>query len=50
MVKGSEQAMWVQELEAPRTSRQSAYDGGTVVSSKHRPPLPPAKYPGTHFC
>ena len=27
----------------------SAYDGGKVVSSKHRSPLPPADIPGTHF-
>jgi hypothetical protein len=30
--------------------RQSAYEGGKVVSPTHRPPLPPGKIPGTHFC
>jgi len=28
----------------------TAQDGGNVVSLKHRPPLHPAKVPGTHFC
>jgi len=31
-------------------SRQSAHEGGKVVSPKHRPPLPPGNNPGTHFC
>jgi len=28
----------------------TAQDGGKVVSLTHRPPLPPGKAPGTHFC
>jgi len=28
----------------------TAHDGGKVVSPTHRPPLPPGKFPGTHFC
>ena len=28
----------------------TAQDGGKVVSSTHRPPLPPGNTPGTHFC
>ena len=32
----------VQEFEAPRISRQSAHERGTVVSPTHRPPLPPS--------
>ena len=28
----------------------TAQDGGKDVSPKHRPPLPPGKAPGTHFC
>ena len=28
----------------------TAQDGGKVVSLTHRPPLPPGKTPGTHFC
>jgi len=31
-------------------SRQSAHEGGKVVSPIHRPPLPPRNIPGTHFC
>jgi len=28
----------------------TAQDGSKVVSLTHRPPLPPGKAPGTHFC
>jgi hypothetical protein len=28
----------------------TAQGGGKVVSLMHRPHLPPANYPGTHFC
>ena len=31
-------------------SRQSAHEGGKVVSPTHRPPLLPGNIPGTHFC
>jgi len=31
-------------------SRQSAHEGGKVVSLTHRPPLPPGNISGTHFC
>jgi len=30
--------------------RQSAYEGGKVVSPTHRPPLPTGNIAGTHFC
>ena len=33
-----------QEAEASRMSRQSAHEGGKVVSPTHRPPLPPREY------
>jgi hypothetical protein len=33
-----------------KVSRQSAHEGGNVVSPTHRPPLPPGNIPGTHFC
>ena len=39
-----------QEVEAPRISRQSALEGGKVVSNRHWPSLPPGRIPGTHFC
>jgi hypothetical protein len=38
------------EVEASRISRQSAHEGGKVVSLTHRPPLPPEHIPGIHFC
>jgi len=31
-------------------SRQSAHECGKVVSTTHRPHLPPGNIPGTHFC
>jgi len=31
-------------------SRQSAHEGGKIVSPMHRPPLPPGNIPGIHFC
>jgi hypothetical protein len=35
----------LQEIEAPRISEQSAYEGGTVVNSRYWPPLPQRRYP-----
>ena len=35
------QAWTGQEFEAARISRHLAHEGGKVVSSMHRPPLPP---------
>ena len=34
----------------PQISRQSANEGGKVVSLTHRPPLPIGNIPGTHCC
>ena len=31
-------------------SWQSAHEGGKVVSTTHRQPLPPGNIPGAHFC
>jgi hypothetical protein len=45
-----ENPLGLQEVEAPRISRQSAHEGGKVVSPTHRPSLPPEKIPCTHFC
>ena len=39
----------LQDLEAPRISRQSAPEGGKVVSPTYRPPLPPREDPGYSF-
>jgi len=51
-------AVPLQVWSAPEGSRKlsfpdfmtTAQDGGKVVSLMHRPPLPPANTPGTHFC
>ena len=47
---GLESLLGLQEFEAPRISRQSAHEGGKVVSSTHRPPLLPRGYSGDLFC
>jgi hypothetical protein len=39
----------VMEVEAPRISGQLAYEGGKVVSPKHRPPLLLRKCPWYSF-
>ena len=49
-ITGLDRLLGLQEFEAPRISRPSTYEGGKVVSPKHRPPLPPGDIPGTHFC
>ena len=38
-----------QEVEASRMYKQSAHEGGKVVSPTHRPPLPIRKYPWYSF-
>ena len=40
----------LQEVGAPRISRQSAHEGGKVVNPTHRPPLPLGHVHCTNFC
>jgi len=44
------QALRVPGGSVSQISRQSAHEGGTVVSPSYRPPLPPGNAPGAHFC
>jgi hypothetical protein len=43
------QALRVPGSWSSKISRQSAHDGGNVVSPTHWPPLPPRKYPWYSF-
>ena len=40
-----DRSLELQELEAPRILRQSAHEGGKVVSPMQQPPLPSRRYP-----
>jgi hypothetical protein len=44
------QAQWIPGGCGSQFSRQSAHEGGKVVSPTHRPPLPPGNIFGTYFC
>ena len=48
-VTGLGRRLGLQEVEAPRISRQSAHEGAKVVGHTHRPPLPARRYPWYSF-
>jgi hypothetical protein len=48
-ITGLDRSLGLQEVEALRISRQSAHEGGMVVSPTHRPPLPLIIYPWYSF-
>ena len=58
ILKEMTKAVPLQAWTGPEASRKlmftgyvtTAQDGGKVVSLTHRPPLPPANAPFTHFC
>jgi hypothetical protein len=39
-ITGLNMPLWLQVVEGPGISRQSAYEGGKVVNPMHQPPLP----------
>ena len=44
-ITGLDRPSGLQEVQTPRISRQSAREGGNVVSPRHRPHLPPREDP-----
>jgi hypothetical protein len=46
---GLDRPVGLWEVEASIISRQLAQEGGKVASHKHRPPLPPRRYPSCSF-
>jgi len=46
---GLDRPLRLQEVEAPRISRQRVHEHGKVVSHMHWPPLSLGDFPVTHF-
>ena len=49
-ITGLDRPLRLQKVEASRTSKHSAREGGKVASPTHRPPLTSGDTLGTHFC
>jgi hypothetical protein len=50
-VSGHEGPIGLWDIEAPTFCLDNQLtDGGKIVSPTRRPPFPPRKIPGTHFC
>jgi hypothetical protein len=48
-IKGLDRPLGLQQVAAATIPRQSAYEGGKVVITIYRPPLPPMVYPWYSF-
>jgi hypothetical protein len=46
---GRDRSLGLHKVEVPKTSGQSAHEGGKVVSPTHRQPFPPRGYPWYSF-
>jgi len=49
-ITGLDRPLGLQEVEAHRTFKHSAHEGGKVASPTHRPPLTSGDTLDTHFC
>jgi len=47
---GQDRLLGLQQVGAPRISRQLVHEGGKVVSPTHCSPSPPGYIPDTHLC
>jgi hypothetical protein len=48
-ITGPDRPLGLQDVEAPRISRQLAHEGGRFVNPLHWSPLPPGDIHGTHL-
>jgi hypothetical protein len=47
---GLDRSLGLHKVEVPKISRQSAREGGKVVSPTQQQPFPQGDIPGTHLC